>query len=318
MTKITTGRPGWIRVAVDGTTYEKTSAAEQEDDPGREPQGPVAGGYRVEARTSARLRDGRRDHRDQHHHRRGDEEVAPHRVGGQAALQRAGGAETEGQQQHREGEHDVHRTRQRGVNRAAVVAGDHSQRHADHEDQAGGYERHLERHARAVERAAEDVAPQRIRAHDVAVAGRGRRAERVEGVRVLVVGRMGAEDLDDQRREDRDEDEQDDEGQRGQRDLVLAQPCARTAPVASGRRSSPVAVAASSVIVPPVSWSSSAAPVLTAYGLASSRTSLMGPSPKCGARSPTRWPRLYSCWCRNSRTGAAVSIRSTMAFSSHP
>ena len=41
---------------------------------------------------------------------------------------------------------------------------------------------------------------------------------------------------------------------------------------ASGERAaiSPVAVAASSVIVPPVSWSSSAAPVLTAYGLASS------------------------------------------------
>ena len=82
---------------------------------------------------------------------REDEEVAADRVGRQAALQRARRAEAEGEQEHREGEHDVHRARQRGVDEAAAVARDHAQRHADQHDQAGGEEGGRERDPRAVD-----------------------------------------------------------------------------------------------------------------------------------------------------------------------
>ena len=81
-----------------------------------------------------------------------------------------------------------------------------------------------ERHARAVEHAREHVAAERVDAEDVVRARAGRRPERVERLRVLVVRAGGADELDDQRREDRREHQEHDEDPRRERHLVLLQP----------------------------------------------------------------------------------------------
>ena len=199
-------------------------AAKRKTTARRQAQHPVAAREAAEAGAPAQLRYGRADDRHEQEDGREDEEIAADRVGRQAALQRACRAEAEGQQQDREGEHDVHRARQRSVDSAAVVARDHAQRHADDHDQAGGEEGGRERYARAVDRAAEDIAPERVGPHDVAVARRRGRAELVERVGVLRVRRMRAEQLHDLAGEDRDDDEQHDDGQRDERDLVAPQP----------------------------------------------------------------------------------------------
>ena len=83
--------------------------------------------------------------------------------------------------------------------------------------------RHDQRDLGAGEHAGEDVAPDRVHAHQVLARRPGRQAEqRVQRGRRGLVGRWRADELADRRREDRRDDQQHDERQGGQRHLVLA------------------------------------------------------------------------------------------------
>ncbi len=141
-----------------------------------------------------------------------------------AALQRAGSREPDGQQQDREREQNVDQARDQRVDRTAVEAGDHAGDHADQHRQRRGHDRHLERHAGAVEHATEDVTAQRVDAEDVVLARARRRAERIEVLGGLRVRRARADELDDQRRADRAQHHEDDEAERCDRYAVFPQP----------------------------------------------------------------------------------------------
>ena len=132
-------------------------------------------------------------------------------------------ARPEAEQQHREGEQDVDEARDRGVDPAAVEAGDQSHGHADEHGQAGADERDLERHLGAVEHAREDVAAELVDAERVLAARALREAEVVERFGRLHVRRGRAEQLRDRAGERRAHDQGDDEAERPQRDLVAPQ-----------------------------------------------------------------------------------------------
>ena len=86
------------------------------------------------------------------------------RPGGAAVAERAGRGDPEREQQDRERERDVDQPRDDRVGDAAVVAGDHARaRRRSTTDEGGRDERDLERDARAVEHAREDVLADRSR-----------------------------------------------------------------------------------------------------------------------------------------------------------
>ena len=161
------------------------------------------------------------DDRDDHdHHREARLDQAAEAAVGAGAC----GGEAEAEQQDREGEHHVGEPRQQRVGPAAVEAGDEADGHADDHGEAGGDERDLERDARAVDGAREDVAAEPVDAEGVLGGRAGRRAEDVERLRALDLRAGRADEADDHRREDRRQDQDDDERERGHRDLVASQP----------------------------------------------------------------------------------------------
>src|SRR5215207_9823379 len=91
------------------------------------------------------------------------------------------------EQQDREGEHDVGQPREHRVDPSAEVPGEQPDRDADEHREAGRDERDLERDARAVDRAREDVPAETVDAERVLTGRAGRRPEDVQGLRALVL-----------------------------------------------------------------------------------------------------------------------------------
>ena len=128
---------------------------------------------RREAMTKSRSRIGEdRCAHDARVDRDGDDPDGEHRIQQRIVQERdlerpanAGGQE-DGQDEGREREQDVHDPHEHVVDPAADVAGDGADERADDDRDADGDDADLERDPRAVDDAAEDVAPVLVEAHD--------------------------------------------------------------------------------------------------------------------------------------------------------
>ena len=136
------------------------------------------------------------------------------------------GDEQNGEQDAREGEHDVHRPHDEVVDPAAQIPADEAEQHAPERGDEHGEHPDEQRGARAVDDAAEHVAPEMVRPEGM---GERRVFERRLEIRFYgVVGR-------DEGRQERDRDEREDEDAPDHGDPVLEQAAQGVRPHAANR-----------------------------------------------------------------------------------
>src|SRR5215218_3995730 len=155
-----------------------------------------------------------------------DEHRDPQPVAAEAErLARDDAGESDGEQQQRKGEEDVHRPADEGVAPAALVAGEDTEQHAERHRQQRGEERDEQGDTCPVEDARQNVAAvdrldtQWVVGTDAAEGALGFAEHRVDEVAVELVRRR-AERPRDERGEQRQSDEHENRDAGGHRDLV--------------------------------------------------------------------------------------------------